>query len=196
MTWTRKLNRCTHLHRLRSPQISGVRLFGKFEGIWGDLEYWKILPISNRAMAPFVNQIDFVLKMLGVHEFAPSSEMMAKGGKLLCDKTSVFHEICTNVLFLLGGYNSNQLDPDILPLILQHTPAGSSVNQLVHFSQLFNSGKFRMFDHGKIKNLATYGQWQPPDYNLTSVTAPVFLYYSGNDWLCAVKVNLIWYWTH
>lgn len=142
-------------------------------------------------MAPFVNQIDFVLKMLGVHEFAPSSEMMANGGKLLCDKTSVFHEICTNVLFLLGGYNSNQLDPDILPLILQHTPAGSSVNQLVHFSQLFNSGKFRMFDHGKIKNLATYGQWQPPDYNLTSVTAPVFLYYSGNDWLCAVKVKLI-----
>lgn len=44
-----------------------------------------------------------------------------------------------------------------------------------------------MFDFGLTKNLLTYGSFSPPDYNLKSVTAPVFLHYSDNDWMAAVK---------
>ncbi len=126
--------------------------------------------------------------MLGVYEFLPSNELMIKGGQTICDENSILREICANVLFLISGYNSPQLDRSIVPTILEQTPAGASVDQLVHYGQLINSGKFRMFDYGFFKNLNRYGKISPPDYKVSAITAPVFLYYSGNDWLSATKV--------
>ena len=41
-----------------------------------------------------------------------------------------------------------------------------------------------------IDNLYTYGQFTPPDYDLSKVTAPVALYYSQNDWLAAEEVSI------
>lgn len=64
---------------------------------------------------------------------------------------------------------------------------GSSVDQLIHYAQGINSAKFRMFDFGLTKNLLRYGSLSPPNYDLKSVTAPVFLHYSDNDWMAAVR---------
>jgi hypothetical protein len=47
-----------------------------------------------------------------------------------------------------------------------------------------------MFDYGYFENKRVYGQSAPPDYELSKITAPVFLHYSGNDWLSAPKVSL------
>jgi lysosomal acid lipase/cholesteryl ester hydrolase len=57
----------------------------------------------------------------------------------------------------------------------------------VHYAHGMNSGKFRMFDHGMTKNLLKYGSIFPPNYNLKAVTAKVYLHYSDNDWMAAVK---------
>lgn len=75
----------------------------------------------------------------------------------------------------------------MLPIVLGHTPAGASVRQFVHFGQLYNSGKFRQFDHGMIRNKLTYGSYKPPSYNLTNIRTPVFLHYGDNDWLSTPK---------
>lgn len=77
-----------------------------------------------RAMAPFVDSIETVMKMLGTYEFLPSSDMMVKGGKLVCKDESPIQELCANVLFLMSGYNSQQLNRTILPVILENNPAG------------------------------------------------------------------------
>lgn len=45
-----------------------------------------------------------------------------------------------------------------------------------------------MFDYGYTKNLLKYGSILPPKYNLDLITAPVYLHYSDNDWMAAVKV--------
>lgn len=45
-----------------------------------------------------------------------------------------------------------------------------------------------MYDYGLTKNVLKYGSMFPPKYNLAAVTAPVYLHYSNNDWLAAVKV--------
>lgn len=104
--------------------------------------------------------------------------MMIEGGKLVCQDSSPFKEVCANVLFLLCGFNSDQLDRSLITEILENTPAGSSVDQLVHYAQGINSAKFRMFDYGLTKNLLVYGSFSPPDYNLKAITAPVYLHYS------------------
>lgn len=71
----------------------------------------------------------------------------------------------------------------MLPVILGHSPAGASADQMIHFGQLIRSGRFRQFDHGVISNIFEYGSITPPRYNLRNVRAPVALHYSLNDWL-------------
>ena len=71
----------------------------------------------------------------------------------------------------------------MLPVILGHTPAGASTDQMIHYGQLIRSGRFRQYDHGAVTNLLRYGSLTPPRYNLNNVRAPVALHYSLNDWL-------------
>ncbi|XP_058839894.1 lipase 3-like [Topomyia yanbarensis] len=139
-----------------------------------------------RAMAPFVNQIEWMMRMLGVNEFLPNSEMMALGGQKACNDESMFQEVCASVLFLIAGFNSDQMNRTVLPTILRHTPAGASVTQFVHYAQGVNSGRFRQLDYGILLNLRRYGSITPPNYPLERITAPVFLHYGDNDWLAAV----------
>lgn len=74
----------------------------------------------------------------------------------------------------------------MIPIFLGHIPAGASTKQLLHYAQLFNSGKFRQFDYGRIKNKRIYGTPQPPDYDLSKINIPTFLHYSKNDLMAAV----------
>ena len=67
--------------------------------------------------------------------------------------------LCTNLIFVLVGYNQEQLNEDRLPVYLSHTPAGTSAWNIVHFGQNYLSGKFRRFDLGNDKkNIDMYGQ--------------------------------------
>lgn len=155
-----------------------------------------------RVVAPWADIVEKVMKMLGMYEFMPSwvakfhaifvwlwfcnlfrvrrNDMMVEGGKFVCQDSSPFKEVCANALFLLCGFNSEQLDRSLIPQILENTPAGASVDQLVHYAQGINSAKFRMFDFGLTKNMLAYGSFSPPDYNLKAITAPVYLHYSEN----------------
>jgi lysosomal acid lipase/cholesteryl ester hydrolase len=79
-----------------------------------------------RAIAPFVDSVETVMKMLGVYEFLPSNDMMINGGKLVCKDESPIQELCANVFFLMFGYNSAQLNRTLLPEILANNPAGKA----------------------------------------------------------------------
>ncbi|KAL3207488.1 hypothetical protein MRX96_039652 [Rhipicephalus microplus] len=54
-----------------------------------------------------------------------------------------------------------------------------SGDDMAHYAQ--------KFDFGRTRNRALYGQAEPPEYNLTRVTAPVALYWSVGDWLADPK---------
>jgi hypothetical protein len=79
-----------------------------------------------KHLAPFVNSIEKVSNMLGFHEFLPSNSMLVKGGKIICESQSSIQELCTNVLFLICGYDSVNMDRKLLPIIAEHSPAGTS----------------------------------------------------------------------
>lgn len=70
----------------------------------------------------------------------------------------------------------------ILPNILEFTPAGVSLGQVMHFAQLIRSGDFMHFDYDdKLTNWIHYGQTTPPPYALENISAPVNLYLSEDD---------------
>ncbi|GLV35375.1 Lipase 4 [Carabus blaptoides fortunei] len=138
-----------------------------------------------KALALFEGPVDLLLSLIGVHEFLPSTEFLANVGGSLCSDTSITQFLCTNSLFVLCGFNINQMNTELLPVIMGHTPAGSSVGQFVHYAQSIKTGKFRQYDYGLVKNLFVYKSIHPPKYDLSKVTAPVALFYSRNDWLSA-----------
>ncbi|XP_059612669.1 lipase 3-like [Phlebotomus argentipes] len=139
-----------------------------------------------RAVAPFVDAIDLITILLGINEFAPSTQMMQMGGELVCRDESPVQEVCSNALFLIAGYDSEQLNRSQLSAIMHNSPAGAATRQLLHYAQLINSGQFCQFDHGPIGNMEKYGSTDPPNYPLSQITAPIALHYGANDWLAEV----------
>lgn len=77
----------------------------------------------------------------------------------------------------------------LLPHIVGHFPAGNSFNTIEHYIQIFQSGKFRQYDYGRAKNILIYNSVEPPDYNLTSITLPIALFYGPGDLLDNIMVN-------
>jgi len=132
------------------------------------------------------DELGWLLDLMGIYEFMPSSELLSLVGQVLCNDQAISVDICANVLFIIAGFDSQELNKTLLPVILGHTPAGASTKQLLHYGQEVTSGYFRQYDYGMLDNMFVYGQFTPPDYDLRKVTAPVALYYSENDWLAAI----------
>ncbi|XP_038064773.1 uncharacterized protein LOC119735144 [Patiria miniata] len=86
---------------------------------------------------------------------------------------------------------SMTVDYDIisrLPVYFSHSPAGTSVQDMIHFAQMVSSGEFQMYDYGtKKRNMARYNQTTPPLYYPEKISVPVSLYWGGQDWLADPK---------
>lgn len=161
----------------------------------------------------FCFNLQRVKDLIGINYLIPNKWMRVFIGEKICRESLPTQILCKSIVFMLTGYESDQMNnvcrilllrifrtalclllrhrslslQTLLPVILGHTPAGCSTDQLIHFGQLVKSGHFRKFDYGLIGNLLKYHRFTPPDYNLENVQIPVSVYYSQNDWLANVK---------
>ncbi|XP_030370480.1 lipase 3 [Scaptodrosophila lebanonensis] len=141
----------------------------------------------TRAFAPIMGQPNTMVELVGSMEFMPSNKFKQDLGIEMCQATSPYAEMCANEIFLIGGYDSEQLDYELLEHIKATSPAGASVNQNIHFCQEYNSKMFRKFDYSVVRNPYEYGSYFPPEYKLQNVKSPVLLYYGANDWMCDIS---------
>nr|CAD7434529.1 unnamed protein product [Timema monikensis] len=139
-----------------------------------------------QLISKYITELQILRGLIGLNEFSPNSEFLAEAGQLTCSDEAPTQSVCGNVVFLFTGFDSQQLNETMLPVILGHTPAGASTRQIIHYGQEVKSGYFRQYDHGSVENLLKYGSLNPPDYDLSKVTAPVSLHYSNNDWLASL----------
>ncbi|XP_074029937.1 gastric triacylglycerol lipase isoform X2 [Leptinotarsa decemlineata] len=56
-----------------------------------------------------------------------------------------------------------------------------------HLVQIHISGVFQHYDHGKERNLETYGTPTPPPYDLSKIPVPVAMFFGANDWLATPR---------
>ncbi|XP_011498525.1 PREDICTED: lipase 3-like [Ceratosolen solmsi marchali] len=140
-----------------------------------------------QSLSQKVNQLKYIAGLIGFYELKPSNKFFQNFKSLLCKETAVVQPMCKNLLFMIAGFDSKQLDKAKLPLILRHVPAGASVKQIIHYGQIIKTGTFRKYDYGSIGNLKRYGKVFPPSYDLKNVRVPVALHYSSNDWLANIK---------
>ncbi|KAK2585096.1 hypothetical protein KPH14_008608 [Odynerus spinipes] len=124
------------------------------------IAYMSHLKSPVRLVAPFAHDYELIAHYLGEDEFFPQNVFIKFLAKYGCDIYTTEHKICANILFAACGYDNYQLNDTLIPLILGHSPAGTSTKTVVHYAQEMMSGKFRQFDY--------------------------VLYYANNDWLASV----------
>ncbi|XP_078580642.1 gastric triacylglycerol lipase-like [Branchiostoma floridae x Branchiostoma japonicum] len=132
-----------------------------------------------RFLSDFVGPLE---ALIGKGEFLPSSEFFRLMGLEVCDKP-VLDLFCENVLFLIAGFDYGNMNVSRIPVYVSHSPAGTSVQNMVHYAQSYKSGKFQMFDYGPQGNMLKYNQSTPPEYNPRNVTLPVVIFSGGHDTL-------------
>ena len=56
------------------------------------------------------NTLQWLLGLMGIYEFLPSSQLLSLVGQLLCNDQAITVDICANVLFIIAGFDSQQLN--------------------------------------------------------------------------------------
>ncbi|CAB3232056.1 unnamed protein product [Arctia plantaginis] len=140
-----------------------------------------------KLLAKFSDNIAYLMKLLGANEFLPQSTVLRWLSKYACEINHYEAVICENSLFVLCGHDAKQFNKTLLPLILNHTPAGASTKTLIHYAQeIKNEGRFQQFDYGTTGNIKQYGQLTPPEYSVHKITLPIALFSAQNDWLSSI----------
>ncbi|XP_006831183.1 PREDICTED: lipase member K-like [Chrysochloris asiatica] len=93
-----------------------------------------------------------------------------------------FHRICSNFLFTLSGFDQNNLNMSRLDVYLAQGSEGTSVQNMLHWAQAVNSGRFQAFDWGNSnQNMMHFNQSTPPFYNVTKMEVPTAVWNGGQD---------------
>jgi lysosomal acid lipase/cholesteryl ester hydrolase len=136
-------------------------------------------------IAGFGDALNTILHLLGIGEFLPNTLLIDCLASLFCHE-GLTQGICTNILFVLCGYDEPQMNKTLLPDILHHTPAGAATTTILHYAQEVISNEFTGYDWGsKEANFHHHGPNGVPTYDLGDVTTPLAVYWGQNDWLAA-----------
>jgi len=118
-----------------------------------------------------------LIHFFGIRQLMPNGSILNKLAPKLC---SLLPTGCNAAIFLFCG-TTRHINATRLPVYLSETPAGTSVKNMEHWSQLARQNRFGMFDHGRRKNLAKYNQITPPSYDLSRMTVKTALFTGGHD---------------
>lgn len=75
---------------------------------------------------------------MGKDEFMPKQSLLPRLLPSLCD--GILTSMCENIMFAFVGFNREEMNTTLIPLMLVHLPAGASTRQIVHFGQEIESG--------------------------------------------------------
>ncbi|XP_069467376.1 lysosomal acid lipase/cholesteryl ester hydrolase-like isoform X2 [Ambystoma mexicanum] len=129
----------------------------------------------------------FVKDLFGKKEFLPQTYIVKWLATHVCTR-EIIEELCGNVFFILCGFNEKNLNMSRVNVYSSHCPAGTSVQNMIHWSQVFRTGVLKALDYGsKAENMAHYNQSTPPLYKVKNVTVPMAMWTGGHDWLADPK---------
>lgn len=112
--------------------------------------------------------------------------------KLLPHFCQVEEKLCNEVVCLIAGCESNDLNSTRFDVLFEYFPNPTSVQDMVHFAQGVRHETFQMYDYGSAAaNNAHYNATTPPLYSLPSFSGRVGLFSGGKDRL-ADPTDVAW----
>jgi len=134
-------------------------------------------PIKYIALT--ANSLSYMLDLLGQGEFLPTNALTQLMSAAVCSQpTSI---TCESVMFMICGYDYQNLNRSRDSVFTTHAPAGTSAYNIAHFAQLIQKKKFQAMDWGAVQNLLSYSSWNPPQYQPNLMTVPTALYWGDKD---------------
>ncbi|XP_004632173.3 lipase member J [Octodon degus] len=119
----------------------------------------------------------------GNKDFLPKTSFNNFIGSKFCSLHS-FDKICLHALFMMFGYDRENLNMSRLDIYFSHNPSGTSVQNMVHWSQLLDSTDLKAFDWGSPQlNLVHFNQTTSPVYNIANMNVPTATWNGERDLL-------------
>lgn len=169
------------MHKYRKDLAAKIRLANLLAPVAGEANMGG--PIGWIADSWIEGMLEWLLGLMGIGEFLPDSLLIDCLASLFCNEGEITQGLCTNILFILCGFDEAQLNKTLLPDILHHTPAGASTYTILHYAQEKQVPGFHAYDWGDPQtNFMHHHEYEPPMYDLGEVTTPVALYWSDNDY--------------
>ncbi|XP_039990534.1 gastric triacylglycerol lipase isoform X2 [Xiphias gladius] len=128
----------------------------------------------------------FIWDLLGRRDFLPQCHIIEWFAEHVCAER-LLSELCGNIFFVLCGFDEKNLNMTRTPVYVTHNPAGTSVQNMVHWAQAVKGGKLMAFDFGAAGNLKHYNQSTPPEYRVQDMKVPTALFSGGQDTLADPK---------
>ncbi|KAM9061532.1 lipase member K-like [Sarcophilus harrisii] len=124
----------------------------------------------------------FLFKVIfGRKELFPKSAFGQFLGSQVCNQKG-FNFLCTDLLFRVYGYDRENINMSRLDVYLSQNPAGTSVQNIMHWKQLLYSAKFQAYDWGNpAANMAHFNQETPPLYDLGAIQTPIAIWSGEQD---------------
>ncbi|KII67182.1 Gastric triacylglycerol lipase [Thelohanellus kitauei] len=93
------------------------------------------------------------------------------------------YTLCLKLLMQVTGNNPKDFDKSQFKDVLLNVPSPTSVKNIQHFLQMVDSKRFTKYDYGEERNRKHYGQFTAPEYNLKTISIPVYLFSGEEDYL-------------
>lgn len=131
------------------------------------------------------SELGMFFDVIGIRRFMPASHWVRRLADLACsfDKGGV----CENFLFMIAGSDTRNMNATRTPVYLSHTPAGTSVKNILHFGQLVEAGRFQKYDYGWAKNLIKYRSIHPSAYAIENIETELVLFSGEHDSLADTR---------
>ncbi|XP_010190668.1 PREDICTED: lysosomal acid lipase/cholesteryl ester hydrolase-like [Mesitornis unicolor] len=148
--------------------------------------FFALGPITTNSnmKSPLVRAFDLpeglIKLVLGHTVVFDKDEILHRVISSLCS-FPIFKSLCSLVLYLPGGFNNN-LNVSRIDVYLSRYPDSTSLKNMLHWRQLYQTGEFKYYDYGS-DNMLHYNQTTPPFYELENMKAPLAAWYGGRDWI-------------
>ncbi|XP_036427648.1 lysosomal acid lipase/cholesteryl ester hydrolase-like [Colossoma macropomum] len=133
-------------------------------------------PITKLSVLPE----PLIWGLFGRKSFFPQNKLLKFFATKFCSKKLV-NVLCRNIMFRLFNFDKKNLNMTRIPVYITHSPAGTSVQNMVHWTQALKSGKLMAYNYGAIGNMVHYKQLTPPQYNVKDMKVPTALWSGGQD---------------
>jgi pimeloyl-ACP methyl ester carboxylesterase len=127
-----------------------------------------------------------ILSQMGIMQFPPQNSFINRFAPSICN---LMGGQCLNLFCTIVGCNETpHFNKSRMETYMGGLPAGTSMRNMLHWSQTLETGYFKAFDYGhRLKNQRVYGRDTPPLYPLHKLSVPTMIYYGDHDALASVS---------